>query len=257
MAKLVTTVDSSRFVLICDHLGSNCLPLIQSLIHNRLKQLNVNMVCIENTSDIYLSSFRKPMTDGIRTEIKTIDFFAKYHTIDRNLSQELIQSLVDLSDESIILIDSLTPILLTDSIYEISRLLTQLSNRFRQLVCVLHVDCHSQYICESIEHLSHSVIHLTTKTDKCSDNCFKAIIRQRKAHRKTHFSVKQSMEFFTISDFSINYVKDNEKQELSTKTGQSSSGDKSTDPTHNLPFNLSLKDTELEAKNSLILPYIK
>ncbi|CAG2120855.1 unnamed protein product, partial [Medioppia subpectinata] len=75
----------------------------------------------------------------------------------------------------------------------------------------------------------------------------------RKPHRKTHFAVQQSIEFFTISDCNIVYVKDINE----TLSGQSFGGQSSADPTLNIPFNLSLKSSELEAKNNLLLPYIK
>ena len=251
LVKLVDSVDASRFVLVCDHLGSNSAQLIKTLVYNRLKHLSVNLICIETDSEVFCGTSIYPSDRDVKAQLKITDLFHKYHTIESDLCQHLLQLLDEASDESVLFIDSLTPLLAIDKLFDVSRLLTQLYNRFRQLICILHVDCHSQYVCESLEHLSHSVIHWTTISDK-NDNQFKAIIRHRKPHRKTHFSVKESMELFTIIDHKINYIKQNESTNSESTQSQTTS-----DPTVNLPFNLNLKDNELEAKNNLVLPYVK
>lgn len=251
LTKLVDSVDASPFVLICDHLGSDSIQLVKTLISNRLKHVSVNSIFVETDPQVFSETFVYPIDKNSKTELKIRDLFCEYYKIESDLCHHLVESLTDTSDDSVVFIDSLTPFLAVDSLYEISRLLTQLYNRFRQLVCVLHVDCHSQYVCESIEHLSHSAIHLTKVLDK-NDNHFKAIIRHRKPHRKTHFSIKESMELFRISEHKIDYIKQNE----STKR-ESIPSHTTSDSTMNLPFNLNLKESELEAKNSLVLPYIK
>ncbi|CAG2166994.1 unnamed protein product [Oppiella nova] len=246
LSKLVSSAESSRFILICDQLGCDSRHLVKTLITNRFKQINVIVICIEKPFNVWMPSV--PLND----RLKVVDLFTKYESIDTNISQHLLQEVDQLSGDSVVVIDSLTPILLMDSLYESICLLNELTNRFKQLVCVLHVDSHSQYTTESVEQLSHSVIHLSTKTIK-TDDCFKAVIRHRKPHPKKHFSVQQSMEMFTINDNNIVYVKDSNE----TQSGQTFMGQTSADPTLNIPFNLNLKDSELEAKNKLLLPYIK
>ncbi|XP_054164524.1 elongator complex protein 5-like [Oppia nitens] len=253
VTKLVTSVDSSPFILIGHRLTCDVRPLVVSLIHNRLKQVNVALVCIENSSQVLTSDhFLRHTSDGPKREFKVIDLYAKYHTIDSDVCQHLLQAMEQLSDDYVVVIDSLTPIILMDQLYQTNCLLYRLFNRFKQLICILHEDCHSQHITESIEQLSHSVIHLSATEDKT----FKAIIRHRKPHRKTHFCVQQSMEFFTIIDYNIIYSKDN-NNESKYMPPMMTTSQTATDPTLNIPFNLTLKDSELEAKNNLLLPYIK
>ncbi|CAG2109350.1 unnamed protein product [Medioppia subpectinata] len=249
LSKVVTTDHSSRFTLICDHLACDSRQLVRAVIGHRLRQLPAIVVCVEKPANVWLKSFDPSLTDRLRV----VDLFNAYHTIDDNFGHHLMRELDQLDGESVVVIDSLTPILLMDSLHESVCLLNQLMNRFKQLVSVLHVDCHSQHVNESVEQLSHSVIHLSPKITDNSVECFKAIIRHRKPHRKTHFAVQQSIEFFTISDCNIVYVKDINE----TLNGQSFGDQSSADPTLNIPFNLSLKSSELEAKNNLLLPYIK
>jgi archaellum biogenesis ATPase FlaH len=249
LSKLVSNVESLRFILISDRLDSNSKQLMDCFITNRLKRFNICLVIVENDPKKYLNSLKQNFQNI--NNVKIFDYFSKYNSIESNISEDIMKSLSSVSNESIVIMDSLTPLLMTDSLHQICCALNQLSNRFQQLICCLHIDSHSELINQSIERIADCVIQLNKNEDK-SLKCSKALIICRKHNRKTHISVQQSIELFNIEDFAINYVNISDKSRVGQHSDPSSS-----DPTLHLPFNLNLKDDEIKAKNDLLLPYIK
>lgn len=164
---------------------------------------------------------------------------------------DLLDALVSMTTSSTsskpnLAIDSLSPLFMLNDTNVVLNTLARLSSQCRMLYTFCK-DVQSEQTLSALKMIATT--HINIEFNKQA-RCYVADIVHKKSHPRLQFTVLNVQESFILSDNgSISYVGIKEHIDETIKNITNSS--------FNLPFNLNLKDDEKEAKEELILPYLK
>lgn len=167
-------------------------------------------------------------------------------------ANELIKELLRASqNSSLIILDSLTHLICTQNLPNLIECLQTLEKDSSSVICFLHRHCHSESAISRFESLASIIVNVSNDP---THQCYVAACTLRKKDARRGLIIKQSKEFIKIgTNLLIDLVNPNRGKETSEDQQSNASVPESMD----LPFKLSLKETERQAKESMVLPYQK
>ncbi|CAF0777516.1 unnamed protein product [Didymodactylos carnosus] len=183
----------------------------------------------------------------IINKITVIDFF-KESNLSKSIASYFANNIVQSTEKCFILIESLPWLLTNSTLGEVCRTLLEYS-RANVVMAVLPFDCVNETIMNSFRSIANIIIHVKSLE---SNSIIQAKIEQKS---KTSIETIKVCLMFTI-DNHLNAINVREEKISNRKPKTVTSAD-TTDITTNLTFNLRLKEDEVQARNNLVLPYVK
>ena len=225
--KIINGKLPSRFILIEDSLVCPGKELLKYFF--RTKAEKIALIFLENH-----------INEDYKVEVH--DLF-NYH-YDKSFSDFITQ--LTSNSVSLVIVDSLSPALICDSLSNVLISLNKLIQKGTSIVSVIHTDVHSEFELKCLKQLASTHIQLAKDSRL---NCFKAECVHLKPNRRVN-NVIRWHEFYQINNNGIEFIEIPKTNEIPVKIS-------TADPTANLPFNLKLTEDEAEAKKNLVLPYVK
>lgn len=154
----------------------------------------------------------------------------------------LQESLDSCSKNSILILDSLNPILISEESSQILKFIQNLKDQFQSVICPFSGELMGQMLLSSLKRLSSTYILLIKRSPyKC------VLVTHKKRHRKMGFSsetVESYYEITTDGQIKSCKIQDVKENSVSEKLPEAT-------------FNLNLNQVEQKSKSDLILPYVK
>ncbi|CAN7939743.1 unnamed protein product [Ixodes hexagonus] len=160
-----------------------------------------------------------------------------------------MECLISQNEPFVLVIDSLTTILMHEDFENVYRALLCLSRKtYIQLIAaVVHEDVHSDHEVDKLCHLATTTLTLVARDTAAPATPFLC----RAVHRKPGGRILREEQEFTIAaGLSITNIKKVEQKKVAREVTK-------PDPAANLTFNLRLTGDEREARDGLVLPYLK
>ncbi|KAJ1080217.1 hypothetical protein NDU88_000437 [Pleurodeles waltl] len=157
-----------------------------------------------------------------------------------------------------VIVDSLSWVLLhspatlvVQALHQLQRAAGGAGSKIRHIISLVHRDLHEPGTVSSACHVASTVVTVMPvppSTSPASDGEALATVRHRK---KTGKVIKKDLSFAVLEGFTLKT-----EHPSTPKLAVAEDTDPRVDPTANLTFNLSLSDSERQAKESLSLPYL-
>lgn len=239
LQKLANGIEKSKVVVIQESSDCRGEQLFQSLIKSwsRVPESNNTLVLLQNFPTHY---------DGQKVAI--VDVLGQLNDItkEQNYTDRIKEQLSNLNGGKLF-IDTIDPLIVGDEFDQVEQLFKWLTSKFDSIVAVLNGSLASESIEHSMKRWSTTFIHLNHVP---SMSVIVAKIINKKKHRRVDFVLEFFDENILIdSNFNLITV-DTIKPDLNPIVP-------SGDILPGVTFNLSLRDEERIAKESLVLPYIK
>ncbi|CAL1547371.1 unnamed protein product [Lymnaea stagnalis] len=246
---LLSGVEKSRFVLITDAAESCGRHFFMNWVINVAKRCDrVVLVCFERVPEFFLNWLPQDLQEKIIpiNGKSTIHYPLKDDTKDL-LFEAISNALLKTRGQSAVLIDSLTLHMLLRQPPSTCSTLHKLStlHGVTQVVAVIHRDVHDTHTCSIVGSIASSVIDIHSLSGS------------RHTCKIRHCRITGKV-FKTTERFSIDYnfhIKDIGPLLPHERPSQSQPLVKS-DPMAHLSFNLSLTETEKQARSQVKLPYL-
>ncbi|ESO89953.1 hypothetical protein LOTGIDRAFT_234064 [Lottia gigantea] len=253
LSTIILLKDDVECIDVCNE------HIIYNFLLNHSKRYDKTVfLCFEKPPDTY----HKLLPSETKDRVVTIDatkyshMWLDFHNHDNKLEtgtnvRKLIEEQLPSGNGSFgLIIDSLSFHLLLRPPSFTCQFLHNLSTvsykgyEIKQIVCGVHQDIFDSQILKQIEHTATSVLTFTPSPHNNSTSC--ALL-----HHKTSGKVIRKIEYFHINEsLTISSIREENKLTTAIETENDQ-----VDPASNLTFNLSLKESEKDAKNQLILPY--
>lgn len=267
LQRILTAKETTSFVLIEDTLYQSGYVLLQRFATRK----DAVVVCLETLPRRY--------------DTKVLDLYGQRVT-PRELEQNILTAIAGLQGKKTIIIDSLNLLFLSDAastLIFIKKLLRSLAPSESTLVLLHHLDVFYAQSSSSPDILS-SLRREASTTIRVENADY--LVKKRKAESKgiilddaaeTGFISSQSNRIDAIV-CKVTHLKRSGKVAMETNILQADKvtsldsipglvkdapieqparSETGTDPAANLPFNLSLTDDQRQAKNQVVLPYLK
>ncbi|KAK6176207.1 hypothetical protein SNE40_014535 [Patella caerulea] len=259
---LIRGNELSSIVLVKDNVdcidASNVHILYNFLLNQSQRFAKVILLCYEDSPESYTHA----LPENIKSRIVCLDGTKHPHTwldfhdfdqtgVDGNIKKLLEDNLPQGNGNIGIVIDSLSFHLLLRPPSFTCQFLRKLSTSqikgydIKQLVCGIHGDIFDENSLRLVEHTASSVLILSPSQTPSHTSICSSI------HHRTSGKVLRMNEYFNVDENNI--VQD--LREVKSTAGTTEPGEKSIDPASNLTFNLTLKESEKEARSQLVLPY--
>lgn len=236
--KLATSLEKSRLVYLDAAFDVPTHDILNVFLKNNELSKDSNLLLLlENPTNAFITESAKVLDLFSDISVLTTD------SLLSKIRSELCNS--GAPRRKLLVIDSLNSLLITRSIREVLETLDDLLKEFE---LVIFSACRG--IMNDIDHtklkqISSTIISLVNDHPQ---KCNRAQILHKKRHKRTGFTLLTSDELFNISP-SFN-IEIKEERKIIAEASQSQE-------IPDVTFNLSLKDNEKEAREKLVLPYLK
>ncbi|XP_071805838.1 elongator complex protein 5-like [Asterias amurensis] len=271
LQQIVNGNESSSLVVVQDSVDISGRPLLRCLTNvlaSRVDQVHVFM--FDRSPTVFLSGF----DPAVRSKVTCHDGWSdplEWNGVSSSENHNLLHfsTLTDFQSHLehhtvtgtktiAVIIDSLSPVILHKSVTMVCKALHQLTHssdwegpEISQVICLLHQDVHDVSATSAICHLATSVLYLEPYRSIApiqeEPMALCELVHRRKSGKviriREGFSVDHDYQLFVFPDKgTANLEVESEPQ---------------PDPTANLTFNLTLRDSERLAKDKVVLPYTK
>ncbi|XP_054719207.1 elongator complex protein 5-like [Uloborus diversus] len=233
----------SKFIVIKDSKLSSCYKMYKTLFK----------LCIKEGKCLRAYSYERSRNDllfdlNVNTDnAEIIDAVSDPHGWDSNVEKTCFSSINVICQQLVqykgtVFMCSLTPLLYNSGINEVYKSFHKLlkQNVELQIVAIFHADVHPACESDIIESLATTVIDSVAEGDNFISTVHYPSGKVSK--QLTECKISPSYDFVILRDIELSHNPVAVKQ---------------PDPTENLPFNLRLKQSEIEARSQLQLPYMK
>jgi hypothetical protein len=188
--------------------------------------------------------------DGLK-HTDLLDIFATLDFNDNRSLTELVPSSWNVNStsrsSSIVVVKSLTGLLFHYSPTQVARFIKYLEGGFKKVFCVVHEECVEPTTYESLTKLCSTIIRIQAS----QKNSHKGKKVCSIIHRKQSGKIVQSKELFSVTG--------DDKLEVEpfvhNKTQQSAEDDTEEIASNLTTFKIGTKQSEVEVKNNLVLPF--
>lgn len=233
--------DLSGLLLVEDSLEEPSRALAQCLITSWVTRGDSVQVL---SFDKHPQDFLRPFADSVKDKVSVLDGFTEqsFESYDLYLWMERLSNQ---KEPFVLMIDSLTTILMHEDFQDVYRALMCLSRKacIQLVVALVHQDVHGEREVDQLRRLATTVL-APVATAAGLPLC-------RVVHRKPGGRVTREEQEFTVeAGFTITNIKKVEQKKVAKEVAK-------PDPAANLTFNLRLTSDEREARDGLVLPYLK
>ncbi|XP_059163650.1 elongator complex protein 5-like [Physella acuta] len=241
---LLNGQEKSACILIKDNTECPGRHLLMNWLISLFKRCEkVILVCFERPADFFINWL--PL--ALQKRIVAIDGNSTIQYGNKaDILYETVNNALATIDNQAVVFDALTLHIMLRSAPATCTVLHKLakSERVSQVLALIHSDLHDQVTCDLLGSIASSVVDLQIG--------MKSMYTCKVQHCRVTGKVFKTTEKFSIDDqFLINSIGPFVE---STTPVQSTS---QSDPMADLPFNLSLTETEKEARSQVKLPYVK
>lgn len=240
--------DVSGLLLVKDSLEEPGRAFTQCLITSWVTRGDsVQVLCF----DKHPHDFLKPFPNSVKDRVGVCDGFTKQTSAspigyDLNTWMEYVSIQ---KEPFVLVIDSLTTVLMHEDFGKVYRALLCLSRKtcVQLIVALVHEDVHGEHEVDQLCHLATTVLTLVARDAAVPVAPFLC----RVVHRKPGGRVlREEQEFTMETGLGIIDIKKVEQKKVAKEVAK-------PDPAANLTFNLRLTGDEREARDGLVLPYLK
>ncbi|XP_064460058.1 elongator complex protein 5-like [Ornithodoros turicata] len=250
LQNLLSRKDTSGIALIYDSLERTAGLFVRCVISTWINRgAHVNVLCFDADPKDYLAAF--PENDT--TSLMASDCFTNPFGKDDLQSEcqynpNTWDKLIDSTKCSVLVVDSLSTILLHQDFTHVYNTLVHLSRNahVQQIVCIVHTDVHDESLLASLSYIATTTVTLkpTVKPTDLSAMCH--IVHKKPGGR----AAVEEEQFEMTPELTICNIKKIQQEKAVPKAAQ-------VDPTANLTFNLRLSEGEKDARDKVVLPYLK
>lgn len=243
---LIKGHENSRCILLTDTADCCGRILVLNWLENLATRLNdVILVCFERMPEFF-TSWLKP---GLQNRITFIDGSVTLHKSieDKDLFDLICPILNKVKGQSAVVIDSLSLHVLTQHTPTVCSALHRISKEANvtQTVAMFHRDIHDSNTQSLLEHMATSVVALSHPGPR------QHVCHVR--HCRPTGKVFKTVELYTTDDSF--HIQDIRPVPPKTEISIQSPEPPEIDPMSELSFNLSLTDSEKEARSQVVLPH--
>ncbi|XP_033107715.1 elongator complex protein 5-like [Anneissia japonica] len=270
LGQLIDGREGSQLIVLEDsvaHSGRALLRCITTELAYRLDQ--VHIFNFDTPPDVFINTIDTKIkgklqchdgwTNPLQWNLNSSN--GRHNSLDISSSEDVFMTNVqkcnrDDSKRVCVVVDSLSPVLLRKSITYVCNGLDQLirSNDLGfevcLVVCLLHKDVHDENALRAINHLASTVLTLSSYMSLAPLSEAPLGICSIVHKRKTGKVFKKKEGYSVDGDYRL--ITFPEEQRLTTIPMETP---KQGDPTANLTFNLTLRDSERQARSEVVLPY--
>lgn len=212
--------------------------------------LHVIVLCFDQHPRQFLHGFPDDISNRLMVHDGFTDPFGDENPrAELQCNPETWEKLVPETEHCVILIESLSTVLLHEDFHHIYSTLLHLSrnSHVQQTVCIVHTDVHDDSLLASLEYLATTVVTL-----KPAANAADLSAVCHTVHRKPGGKIIREEERFDMTpELTICNITKIEQKKAQKETQAQ------PDPTANLTFNLRLSKGEKDARDQVVLPYLK
>ncbi|XP_041378331.1 elongator complex protein 5-like [Gigantopelta aegis] len=259
LKELCNGTESSKCVLIQDGAEQCGRTVFLTFITGLLQRVDrVVLFCWEKPASYYRARITSKLSDRVdlidctEDPVSWLDLDSP--TVDSNLTDLVRERLTAADKKCVVAIDSLSFLLLhRGAPYTCQALHTLKSCKsatgcvVEQVISLVHGNLHNDHDLRKLEHVSSSVVRVTSPPDQQHD-MFCSVV-----HRRISGKVIKTTELVKLDGLNILSTQNWQHDSVKRSPEQA----ESIDPAANLTFNLTLSENEKEARRQLVLPYTK
>jgi len=236
--------EKSRLILISDSIDAPGKTLLMNWIVELYERVDsIVLLCTECQCEYYKSWLPEDILKRV-TFIDGRDIITK----EEDLLSVVSCALTVVRGQAAVLFDSLSLHIIMQQPPSVCTTLHKIASEKQvcQVVCVLHHDVHDQQSCQLLHHMASTVLSLSSEEQGVQVCCVRHLRPTGKVFKTEEcFSADENFHIQNIKPFC-------QRAKGKSQYFQDSSKD---DPIKNLPFNLSLTETEKVARSQVVLPY--